>query len=127
MRLIARLLPRTLLLLALVLLGTVPDGTMRQAGPDGIRLVLCTSDGTKEVWLTEDGDTVPVDEAEGKGGKHDRHCVQVALIAQNAPVPQPVPVELALLFADLARPDHQTLHRQIAGGARRARAPPVSV
>lgn len=127
MRLFARLLPRTLLLLALVLLGTVPDGTMRQAGPDGIRLVLCTSDGTKEVWLTEDGDTVPVDEAEGKGGDHDRHCVQVALIAQNAPVPQPLPVELALLFADMVRPDHQILHRQIAGGARRARAPPVPV
>ncbi|WP_323786459.1 DUF2946 family protein [Thalassovita sp.] len=124
----AFLLARTLLVLALVLLGTVPDGMMRQSGPDGIRLVLCTSDGTKEVWLTDDGGTTPVREEDGQGGDgHKPHCVQVSLAVQSAAPPLAEPNAQELVFCELALPTHQVLRRQTAGGAARARAPPVSV
>ncbi|CUH65490.1 hypothetical protein TG4357_01893 [Thalassovita gelatinovora] len=124
----ALLLARPLLVLALVLLGTVPDGMMRHAGPDGIRLVLCTSSGTKEVWLTEDGSTIPVGEKQDQGGDpHAPHCVQVSLTTQNAAPPLAEPVAFALGFCDLALPTDQILNRQTAGGATRARAPPVPV
>ena len=47
------------LLLALILSGTVPQGFMRTTGADGTSLVLCTSQGPTEVWLTASGDIQP--------------------------------------------------------------------
>lgn len=127
---LARLLLRCALLLALLLLGTVPDGMMRKAGPEGLRLVLCTEDGVREVWLTEDGDTVPVEESER--GDHDSargkpHCVQVALASQDVPPPLAAGRVGTLRPVERAQPPHQVRHRQIADHARRTRAPPVSL
>ncbi|MBU2867849.1 DUF2946 family protein [Pacificibacter marinus] len=45
-----------ILLVALVLSGTVPQGFMRSAADDGMMLVLCTPNGPTEVWMTADGD-----------------------------------------------------------------------
>lgn len=114
------------LLLGLVLHGTVPDGMMRQAGPEGgLRLVLCTPEGTKEVWLTEDGEAVPVETGGHDSTGHKPHCVQVALTFHDAPPPLGAPHPFILRPADLPRRSHQVLHRQVAGDARRSRAPPV--
>ena len=44
------------LLLALLFSGTVPQGFMRTADGDGMAIVLCTPNGTTEVWLTASGD-----------------------------------------------------------------------
>jgi len=125
----ARLLLRFVLLLGLVLTGTVPDGMMRQAGPEGgLRLVLCTPDGTKEVWLTEDGETVPVEAASEEGGSHDGgkpHCVQVALASQDAPPPLAEARVLELRPADPAQLPHQVARWRNIEDARRTRAPPV--
>lgn len=52
------------LVLALFLSGIVPQGFMRATDGDGMAIVLCTTDGPSEVWLTADGelqDTAPVD------------------------------------------------------------------
>lgn len=52
------------LFLALLLSGTVPQGFMRATDGDGMAIVLCTTDGTSEVWLSENGeiqDEAPVD------------------------------------------------------------------
>lgn len=114
------------LLLGLVLHGTVPDGMMRQAGPDGaLRLVLCTPEGTKEVWLTADGEAVPVERGGHARSGHKPHCVQVALTFHDAPPPLAEPRHFILRPADLPRQGHQVLHRQVAGDARRSRAPPA--
>lgn len=52
------------LLLALTLSGTVPQGFMRSAADNGMMLVLCTSNGPTEVWMSADGEihqTAPID------------------------------------------------------------------
>ncbi|WP_373050960.1 hypothetical protein [Thalassovita aquimarina] len=124
----ALLLSRTLLVLALVLLGTIPDGMMRQAGADGVRLVLCTSHGPKEVWLREDGSTIPAaDEAGRENGRDAPHCVQVSLGSQNALPTLAAPGVRASLSDQQTLTGHQIRHRQIAGDAGGARAPPVPV
>ena len=56
-----RLTLRLVLFCALVLSGTVPQGMMRQAGADGIALVLCTAEGPQPVWMTPDGQMLPGD------------------------------------------------------------------
>lgn len=119
------ILTRALLLLSLLLAGMVPDGMMRQAGADGTRLVLCTADGVQEVWLSENGETTPADpERDGKTA-HKSHCVQVNLIAQIASIPAVDPLIMRVLPGVLSGSTHQVLSRQIAGYARRTRAPPV--
>src|SRR5690606_40255804 len=50
-----RLASLILLLLSLVLSGIVPQGMMRAAGEDGVRLVLCTEEGPRDLWLSADG------------------------------------------------------------------------
>lgn len=52
------------LLLSLVLSGIVPHGFMRSADSGGMALVLCSSDGPIEAWLSADGellDAAPTD------------------------------------------------------------------
>ncbi len=66
------------LLLALTLAGTVPQGMMR--APDGVgqRLVLCTPDGPREIWMGEDGvarDHAPLPAQNHETGK----CLSVTL------------------------------------------------
>ena len=124
----ARFLTGCLLLLALIQLATMPDGMMRQAGPAGIRLVLCSDDGLREVWLGEDGEITPVGEADASDGAppHRRrpHCVQVALSLPEAAPPIPSLRRDRLAFATLARRPHQIAARPPGGTARHPRAPP---
>ncbi len=115
---------RSVLLLALLLAGMVPDGMMRQAGPDGMRLVLCTADGVQEVWLSEDGEAVPVEPNQSGDAAHQPHCVQVNLIAQAAAVPVAVPREISVGRVEHAQATHQLYFREVAGDSRWTRAPP---
>lgn len=46
---------------------------MRISDGDGMRLVLCTSDGPTEIWLGPDGE--PIDEPDSN--QTTPHCVQV--------------------------------------------------
>lgn len=122
----AHALVRTVLLLALLVAGTVPDGMMRHAGEGGVRLVLCTGDGVKEVWLNADGSTAPAETEDGKNnGTPEPHCVQVVLAAADAAPILPDWHGLDLRSGDPALPGHQILHRQTAGDTRRSRAPPI--
>jgi len=69
---------RVLLLVALMVAGTVPQGLMRVARADGIELVLCTPDGPKDLWMTADGnihEDQPTHEEEQSRPK----CLSVAL------------------------------------------------
>ena len=43
------------LLLALCLSGIVPEGMMRTTDAGGTRLVLCTGEGPRELWMLADG------------------------------------------------------------------------
>lgn len=117
------LLTRVLLVVALLLAGVVPDGMMREAGPDGVRLVLCTGDGTQEVWLADDGTTIPVDDEE-RSGSHASHCIQVNLITQTASVQDGLPVHDLSASEMLVGQGHQLLARQTSSNAHRSRAPP---
>ncbi len=119
---------RALLLLSLLLSGMVPDGMMRQAGADGMQLVLCTPDGPQEVWLSEDGEVTPVAKGGGAPSDHDQghkpHCVQVSMVAQDAALPVAVPVAARLRPAVFARFAHQVPRSRGPVGAHRTRAPP---
>lgn len=69
---------RVLLLVALIVAGTVPQGLMRMARADGIELVLCTPDGPQDLWITADGENhedQPTQEEEHPGPK----CLNVTL------------------------------------------------
>lgn len=69
---------RVLLLVALTVAGSVPQGLMRTARADGMELVLCTPDGPKELWMTADGEIhedQPTHEEEHSGPK----CLNVTL------------------------------------------------
>ncbi|OOY11918.1 hypothetical protein BMG00_12640 [Thioclava marina] len=118
-------LARLLLLLAVLLAGLVPDGMMRQASADGMRLVLCTADGVQEVWLTDDGKTTPVDPGHEQTETHEQHCVQVNLIAHAFSLPDIEPRNIAITPVVLAGISHQVLSRQVVDDARRSRAPPA--
>lgn len=121
------LITRALLLLALFGTGSVPDGTMRVARAEGMRLVLCTTEGTQEVWLGDDGKVTPVGEGQ-TGQDHDgQHCVQVSVAGTEAP-PYPgtlirlPPWPMASPMIAAQRPVSQYhFHRN------RSRAPPLPV
>lgn len=60
------------LVLALTLAGIVPQGMMRVAGDDGSRLVLCTEEGPRDLWLGPEGllsDRAPLPEKDHELGK----------------------------------------------------------
>ena len=116
------LITRALLLLALLGTGSVPEGMMRAGGADGMRLVLCTTDGPQEVWLTDDGRTIPIEDHDTD---HDQpHCVQVSIGSVDLSPPQPVALALDLRPADLVPHDRAALPRQRAPSQNGARAPP---
>ncbi|MET4104303.1 hypothetical protein ABIE58_003754 [Roseovarius sp. MBR-78] len=116
------LITRALLLLALLGTGSVPEGMMRAGGADGMRLVLCTTDGPQEAWLTDDGRTIPVEDHDTD---HDQpHCVQVSIGSVDLTPPQPVALGLDLRPADLGGHDRGAPTRQRVPSHNRARAPP---
>lgn len=119
---------RAVLLIALLLGGTVPDGMMRVAEPgEGLRLVLCTPEGTKEVWLAEDGKVTPVDDGPADDGEpHDPPvCVQVTFIGPDGVPPEPAPVRSFHSFTVPWRVVHQVAHRPALTRPQLSRAPPV--
>lgn len=130
---LARPLLRVLLLLAVILSGTVPEGMMRMAGADGMAgpsLVLCTGDGPQEIRLLPDGAVVPADRgSQDDQGDHKRQakCLSLHLgdpHAQNWAMPLPKRAGFALRRTPVGD--------QIAALAPRlqlaeARAPPLSV
>ena len=68
----------SLLLLALIVSGTVPQGMMRVADGSWQRLVLCTSDGPSEIWMGADGvarDRAPLPDRNHETGK----CLSVTM------------------------------------------------
>lgn len=116
---------RGLLLLSLMVSGIVPDGMMRQAEEDGIRLVLCTGEGTQEVWLTQDGQSRPVTPADTNEAGHKQHCIQVSLALGDV---QPQNMARLLQVArhvEFAAGTHQTHKRLTKAMAAEPRAPPV--
>lgn len=95
---------------------------MRAGGADGMRLVLCTTDGPQEVWLTDDGRTIPVEDHDTD---HDQpHCVQVSIGSVDLTPPHPDAVGLNLRPADLDGRDQAVPVCQGAPSHNRARAPP---
>lgn len=52
---------RAVLVLALLGTGTVPQGMMRATTGDGLRMVICTDGGLREILVTPDGTVTPVD------------------------------------------------------------------
>ncbi|MDE4273104.1 hypothetical protein PXK58_00160 [Phaeobacter gallaeciensis] len=122
------LITRALLLLALLGSSTVPDGLMRAQGPEGMRLVLCTPDGTQEVWLTDAGEIIPAEDEQPARDDHDGpHCVQVSVAgtvpSSNVGLLIQMPLRpLALPTGSAQRPVSQDLPNQ-----HRSRAPPLPV
>ncbi|MCQ0971327.1 hypothetical protein MLD63_12930 [Paracoccus sp. TK19116] len=51
-----------LLLLPFLLFATISQGTMLQAGPAGVRIVLCTGDGVVEAIMAPDGQVHRIDD-----------------------------------------------------------------
>lgn len=118
-------------MLALIGSATVPDGFMRVSGPDGVRLILCTSAGVQEVLLTDAGEVIALSDAEPGHRAPISHdgsaCVPISVA--GAPTP-PHPVELAgvLLRLDVSF----GMAGQWSGATKPAkrhptRAPPVPV
>lgn len=121
------LITRSLLLLALLGSATVPDGLMRAQGPDGFRLVLCTPDGTQEVWLTDDGEVIPVEDDQPAQDHDSPHCLQVS-VARLAAAPDPGPVIRFRLWP--VAPPIVSAQRPVSQGyfhQNRSRAPPFPV
>lgn len=118
-----QLLLRSLLLIALALMATVPSGMMRIKGDGGMRLVLCTGDGPQEVWLDARGiPSTPEHE-----DHHSPRCVQVHL---TAPVPGFVPVvaQAELQRQSLAVAGRNQIHARLPFVWQSGpRAPPVSI
>lgn len=67
-----------LLFVALILSGSVPQGMMRSAGADGMRLVLCTPDGPRDVWMTPAGDIRDTGSLPGRNHETGK-CLAVTL------------------------------------------------
>ncbi|WP_439154300.1 DUF2946 family protein [Yoonia sp.] len=51
---------RMVLLVPFLLAQLIASGTMAETGPDGFRMVLCTTDGVVEVVMSADGTIHPV-------------------------------------------------------------------
>ena len=122
------LITRALLLVALLGSSTVPDGLMRAQGPEGMQLVLCTPDGTQEVWLTDAGEIIPAEDEQPARDDHDApHCVQVSVAgtvpSSNVGLLIQMPLRpLALPTGSAQRPVSRDLPNQ-----HRSRAPPLPV
>lgn len=117
------LMPRALLLLALLGTMSVPSGFMRASGPEGMVLVLCTPDGPQEIMLDPSGN--PVRDT----GSDDT----AAACVLSGVVPVLVPA-LALIRTEgvshMVRPwrhRHQVSARAPPRRAATPRAPPVPV
>ena len=113
------------LLLSLAFSGVVPQGMMRVAGEDGVRLVLCTEEGPRDLWLAPDGsmsERAPLPEKNHEVGK----CLAVGYAfaaVQAAALADPGRADFALF-----RPVLTSAHWPgfTVDLSRAARAPPFS-
>lgn len=116
---------RALVILALLGTASVPQGMMRAPGPDGARLVLCTPDGVKEIWLRDDGTVRPVEAPDrSDGGASHPHCVQVTHAQTASAPPAGLPRVIEFRPAGLILPAAQIDHPQPRRNATPVRAPP---
>lgn len=114
------------LLLAIFLSGVVPQGFMRIADVDGMKLVLCTPEGPSEVWLTDDGrmqEKQPANHPEQKVS----NCLAItlSLVALQAWLSTlAAPIEFAAF-----RPDLVDRRRALvsAKAPQQPRAPPIFI
>ena len=93
---------RVLVLVPFFLAQFIASGTMADAGPDGLRMVLCTGDRTVEVILAADGTIHPVP-SDGDHSDQPSPCPWSMIVdraALAAPVHLPVvtlvPVDLQI-------------------------------
>lgn len=80
---------RMVLLVPFLLAQLIASGTMAEAGPDGFRMVLCTTDGIVAVVMAADGTIQPAD---------SEHPVQ------HDPCPWSMTVAQAVFAADIVLP-----------------------
>lgn len=85
---------RLALFVPFLLAQFIASGTMTEAGPDGFRMVLCTTDGLVEVIMTEDGTIHPVENES---------------TAQHDPCPWSVTVNQAVIGTDITAYSATTL------------------
>ncbi|MCV2879516.1 hypothetical protein OE699_11715 [Sedimentimonas flavescens] len=99
----ARLVPMVLLL-SLFLSGIVPQGMMRVGDADSTRLVLCTPEGPRDIWMRADGsvsDQAPLPDENHEVSK----CLAVTLAlaaVQDAALAAHSPASFAPFVPDLA-------------------------
>ena len=89
---------RMLLLVPFLLSQFIAVGTMAEAGPDGLRMVLCSGERTVEVILAADGTIHPVPADDDSPARHD-------------PCPWSVTIHQALLNMTLCAPHVLTIAR----------------
>lgn len=95
-----------LLLVSMFLSGIVPQGMMRVADADSTRLVLCTPEGPRDIWMRADGsvsDQAPLPEENHEVSK----CLAVTLAlaaVQDAALATHSPARFAPFVPDLATP-----------------------
>ncbi len=85
---------------------------MRSAGDDGMSLVLCTTEGPKQVWLSTDGDIQENAPTEHEPAEMS-DCLAITLSL----------VLIQSWLGALAHPSEFTPHRLVFVDQRRARAP----
>lgn len=115
----------SLLLLALALSAVVPQGMMRVADAGGMRLVLCTPEGPREIWMGADGqvqDRAPLPAQNQEPGK----CLLVAAAlgtGQQGHVSLAQPAQFERFRPDLTAPHATPVALRHTP---ETRAPPVS-
>jgi len=117
---------RILLLVALMVAGTVPHGLMRMARADGIKLVLCTPDGPKELWMTADGEIhedQPTHEEEHSGPQSLNVALAMAALTYWA---ASLPLEAGYAAYQLETGNLQAAGAPVAA-AHQPRAPPALI
>ena len=91
-----------IMIVPFLFLATISQGTMLEAGPAGVRIVLCTGDGMVEAVMAADGQVRSVNDADHGGHPQPQPCDwalhgQAALADEG---PAPLPMLLLELGAD---------------------------
>lgn len=119
---------RAVLVLALLGTGTVPQGMMRAATGDGLRMVICTDGGLREVLIAADGTITPAGSQPDSDPDHGgMPCLVISqTMPDHAPALCPAPLPLP---RDAALTHHHDLHLPPATAppCAQPRAPPLSL
>lgn len=117
------LIPRALLLLALLGTMSVPNGFMRASGPEGLVLVLCTPEGPQEIVLDPSGSPV-----RDTGSENDATaCVLSGVVPILLPALSLVQVERVTHMVSSWPRRHQASGHSPPRRTATPRAPPVPV